>query len=100
MLESADELSKAELLGKCFRKYIEGEISKDELLCFWHAVDKCFVDDLKLLKNYDDEETSTVGNFNLASIGFVYNQAAFPAGHDNGLFVLTSFGKQFLEMVL
>lgn len=49
VIESADELAKAKLLGKCFRVYLEEKITRDELLLFWHAVDQCYLDDLSFL---------------------------------------------------
>ncbi|MCT4625850.1 hypothetical protein [Halodesulfovibrio sp.] len=45
-LESADELTKAALLGKCFKIYLEGEIYCAGLYALWYSIDRCFVNDL------------------------------------------------------
>lgn len=52
VLERADDLNKAKLIGKCLKVYLEGKIDSDMLLRFWHAIDRCFLNDLKYLHLY------------------------------------------------
>lgn len=100
LLNNADGKAKARLIGKCLLAYKQEDIGREELLRFWHAIDKCFVNDLKLLKDYANGEWSTAGNFSLASVGFIHGNTAHDGGGNDGVFFLTKFGQRFLETVL
>jgi hypothetical protein len=107
VLESADSLDKAKLLGKIFKGFIDSKITKKDLLRLWHCVDKVFLEDLNELKAFD---TPTIGKetigFSLLNAGLVVS-----AGIDGGTFMdktsyeggtifrLSETGKQLLNFI-
>lgn len=104
-LERADELEKARVLGKCFEKYLEGVISKDELFRFWHAVDKCFIGDLKELQKYRTAYKSRheYSGGSLLGAGLIESAdvggpraTAFDANEIE--YILTPLGRRFYEL--
>lgn len=106
VLERADELAKAELLAKCFRVYLEEKLAREDLMRFWHAIDRSFLNDLELLSCYQSESTEQQA----AGTGLLATGLVRQAGIDGGrigeegsggiVFILTPLGKIFFEKII
>lgn len=107
ILENADSLNKASLIGKCFLAYLEERISKDELFRIWHSISRVFIEDLKLLFEYEDATANNqdVG-FSLSNAGLVYSTGIAGGGfmdktsYEGGtIFQLSHIGQLLLKIL-
>lgn len=95
LIDNADGKAKSRLLGRCLLVYKEEKITRDELLRFWYAVDKCFLDDLKHLGKFEEKNSGLEGGWSLESAGLLSR-----TGFTGGELVLSKLGERFWNVIL
>ncbi|NIJ86483.1 hypothetical protein FHY35_003527 [Xanthomonas arboricola] len=81
LLDRADDFVKPVILGRLLVAYAKGAFSQHDFFRLARMVDRCFTDDLSLLKEFSfgSMPRNEVQAQNLSSIGFIY-QAGFDGG--------------------
>jgi hypothetical protein len=107
LLEKAEDMSKPILIAKIINAYILGRLEEAKAFRICSMINRCYVQDLELLKNFDDgtQGDNTPIAETLLSVGFLSN-----GGFDGGTFSdpnsggviynMNEYGKLFLQFAL
>ena len=110
LLERAEDMTKPKLIAKIINAYILGHIEQATTFRICSMIDRCYIQDIELLKNFSD---GTQGDYTpiaetLLSIGFLSN-GGFDGGSwgdennkDSGgvIYNMNEYGKMFVRYAL
>lgn len=107
LLERAEDMEKPKLIARIINAHICGNIDQNVAFRICAVIDRCYVNDLDLLKNFVNgtQRKNTPIAESLASVGFLSN-GGFDGGvigeEDSGgvIYSLNKYGKIFVKYVL
>lgn len=107
LLEKAEDMSKPILIAKIINAYIMGHVEEAKAFRICSMIDRCYVQDLEILKNFSDgtQGENTLIAETLLSIGFLSN-GGFDGGTasdlDSGgvIYNINEYGKIFVQYAL
>jgi hypothetical protein len=101
-LDRLDDIEKSGLLSKAFSKFVKGDIEFDNFKRIARAIERCFIDDLREVHNFDRANNAfSEITYDLASNGLI-EMVAFPQiqGPDaKPMYKITNFGELFVDIV-
>ena len=103
LIDRSEDIEKPRILGRLLAAYVRGAFSQADLMRLSKMVDRCYFEDLQILKSFKFglQPSNEIPSLSLAAQGFLY-QAGMDGGDADGanggiLYEITSYGELLVE---
>jgi hypothetical protein len=100
LLDRADDMDKAPLLGRAFVAFIDGKVTEEQLKRMTAGIDRALMDDINRLIEIKQTNFSSSWASGLMSAGLARIAVSAATGSSATFFIITDIGKLVLEHCL